>query len=90
MDHPLKQRALRTLSPRATAICPQVLLTRDMARLAPRMDLFRLLHFYHSGLGYFVTARVMMLAIYSQVCVGEVNLWGRQHEVRIFNLSLTG
>ena len=45
----------------------QVLLTRDMARLAPRMDLFRLLHFYYSGLGYFVTARIMMICIYTQV-----------------------
>lgn len=44
----------------------EVLLTRDMARLAPRMDLFRLLHFYHSGLGYFVTARLLMLGIYMQ------------------------
>ena len=45
----------------------QVLLTWDMARLAPRMDLFRLLHFYYSGLGYFVTARIMMICIYTQV-----------------------
>jgi hypothetical protein len=30
------------------------------------MDIFRLLHFYHSGLGYFVTARLMMLSIYTQ------------------------
>lgn len=43
------------------------MLTRDLARLAPRMDLWRLLHFYHSGLGYFVTARMMMLGIYCQV-----------------------
>lgn len=43
------------------------MLTRDLARLAPRMDLWRLLHFYHSGLGYFVTARMLMLGIYCQV-----------------------
>ena len=43
------------------------MLTRDMARLAPRLDIFRLLHFYYSGLGYFITARVMMLGIYMQV-----------------------
>lgn len=38
-----------------------------MMRLALRMDLLRLLHFYHSGLGYFTTARLMMLGIYLQV-----------------------
>ena len=43
------------------------MLTRDMARLAPRLDIFRLLPFYYSGLGYFITARVMMLGIYMQV-----------------------
>lgn len=45
----------------------QVFLSRDMMRLALRMDLLRLLHFYHSGLGYFTTARLMMLGIYLQV-----------------------
>ena len=45
----------------------QVFLTRDMLRLTQRMDLFRLLHFYHSGLGYFTTARLLLLNIYVQV-----------------------
>ena len=54
----------------------EVFLTRDFNRLCRRMDLFRLMHFYHSGLGYFTTARLLMLTIYVQVGLLG-GLWSR-------------
>ena len=45
----------------------EAVLTRDMLRLASRVDFFRLLHLYYSGPGYFITSRILMVAIYALV-----------------------
>ncbi|KAJ9530828.1 hypothetical protein QJQ45_028726 [Haematococcus lacustris] len=55
----------------------QVFLSREMARLTSRLDIFRLLHFYHSGLGYFTTALLTMAALKLQVlCLVVIPLAG--------------
>lgn len=45
----------------------QVYLSRDLARLSTRLDLFRLLHFYYSGLGHFTTALLLVAALNVQL-----------------------
>ncbi|PNH09351.1 putative callose synthase 6 [Tetrabaena socialis] len=46
----------------------ECVVSRDVARLAPRLDLARLLHFYHSGLGYYINSLLIMTAV-------TLNIW---------------
>ena len=49
-------------------------LTRELRRFTARLDLFRLLHYYHSGVGYFITSRILSVSIYALVRSRSVGL----------------
>ncbi|GAX79706.1 hypothetical protein CEUSTIGMA_g7147.t1 [Chlamydomonas eustigma] len=44
-----------------------VVISRDLWRLASGMDLFRLLHLYHSGCGHYVNSWLMMITVYVSI-----------------------
>ncbi|KAK2080835.1 hypothetical protein QBZ16_000689 [Prototheca wickerhamii] len=52
-------------------------ISRDVHRLATRVDFFRLLAFYHSGPGFFINTALVMVLVY-------INIWV------VLVLSLTG
>lgn len=39
----------------------EVAISRDIARLGPRLDFFRCLHFYFSGCGYYMNTWLLMV-----------------------------
>ncbi|KAJ9527498.1 hypothetical protein QJQ45_025772 [Haematococcus lacustris] len=45
----------------------EVMISRDLWRLASRLDPVRLLHFYHSGMGYYVVNWLIMHTVYAQI-----------------------
>jgi hypothetical protein len=47
--------------------CGELVLSRDVWRLAPRMDFCRNLHLYYSMLGHYVNNLIIMASVYTQV-----------------------
>lgn len=43
------------------------MISRDLWRISTRLDFFRLMHFYHSGAGYYLTNAVTMMTVYSSL-----------------------
>ena len=51
----------------AARYCLQAVMSRDLWRLCTRLDLFRLLHFYHSATGFFININLLMATIYASI-----------------------
>ncbi|GLI69025.1 hypothetical protein VaNZ11_013564, partial [Volvox africanus] len=60
----------------------ECVVSRDVARLAPRMDLARLLHFYHSGPGYYINSLFIMTAVWLNIWVVAVFALARASTVQ--------
>ncbi|GLC51113.1 hypothetical protein PLESTB_000467200 [Pleodorina starrii] len=60
----------------------ECVVSRDVARLAPRMDLARLMHFYHSGPGYYINSLFIMTAVWLNIWVVVVFALARASTVQ--------
>ncbi|GIL73021.1 hypothetical protein Vretifemale_3258, partial [Volvox reticuliferus] len=60
----------------------ECVVSRDVARLAARMDLARLLHFYHSGPGYYINSLFIMTAVWLNIWVVAVFALARASTVQ--------
>lgn len=47
--------------------CAEIFLSRDMYRMATRLDIFRLLHLYFSLAGHYVNNWLVMASVYAQI-----------------------
>jgi hypothetical protein len=61
----------------------ECVVSRDVARLAPRLDLARLMHFYHSGPGYYINSLFIMTAVWLNIWVIAVFALARASSVRV-------
>lgn len=47
--------------------CGEIFLSRDLYRLASRLDFFRLLHLYFSAAGHYINNWLVMASVYAQI-----------------------
>ncbi|KAG2442546.1 hypothetical protein HXX76_002632 [Chlamydomonas incerta] len=68
----------------------ECVVSRDVARLAPRLDLARLFHYYHSGLGYYINSLLIMTAVHLNIFVVAVFALARASNVLVVTSSPEG
>ena len=61
----------------------ECVVSRDVARLAPRLDLARLFHLYHSGLGYYINSLLIMTSVHLNIFVVAVFALARASNVQV-------